>query len=301
MKNLKNTIKIVALLLFSTLYAQQEPNYALYRYTMNAINPAHAGVDGKTSLIFNNRSQWVNVNDAPETQTVFFQTRLSDKVGIGLTVVNDNVFVENNTSFNIDFSYKVQLNEKSDLFLGIKAGGNTYNIDRDGFANLDRPVDDAAIGALNTGFRPNVGVGAHLLGDRYFLSLSLPRLLLGDRIDANNQTITTAQEKSHLYLAGGYDFDLSEDWEFKPSSMLRYVGGAPLSADITAAFRYLKRFELAPMYRTDGGWAATLMLNMSDWLDLGYAYEGSSREVLNNTNDGTHEVFLRINFGGNSN
>ena len=72
--------------------------------------------------------------------------------------------------------------------------------------------------------------------------------------------------------------------------MIRAVSGSPVSAALTAAFRYNERFELAPMYRTDGGWAGTMMFNLSDWMDLGYAYEGSSREVLNNSNDGTHEI-----------
>jgi len=295
MKFFKNTIKIGALLLFGTLYAQQQPNYALYRYTMNAINPAYAGADGMTSLTSNFRSQWIDVDNAPETQTFFFQTPLSDKVGIGLSIVNDNVFVESNTSFNVDFSYKLQLNEATNLFLGVKAGGSSYNFKRGGLANLDFQVDPA-IGGLDEGFRPSFGAGAHLVHEDYFISLSIPNILLSERINVDNGRLTTATEKTHFYLAGGYDFDISSDWEFRPSTMLRYVGGAPLSADFTAAFRYIERFELGGMYRTDGGWAGTLMFDMSDWMSLGYAYEGSSREQLNNTNDGTHEILLRFNF-----
>ena len=77
MNFLKNSIKIGALLLFGTIYAQQQPNYALYRYTMNAINPAYAGADGVSRLTANFRSQWVSVEDAPETQTLFFETSLA--------------------------------------------------------------------------------------------------------------------------------------------------------------------------------------------------------------------------------
>jgi len=48
------------------------------------------------------------------------------------------------------------------------------------------------------------------------------------------------------------------------------------------------------MYRTDGGWAGTMMFKLSDWMDLGYAYEGTSRDVLNDVNDGTHEILVRF-------
>jgi len=295
MNFLKNSIKIGALLLFGVMYAQQQPNYALYRYTMNAINPAYAGADGVSRLTANFRSQWINVNDAPETQTLFFETALGDKVGLGVSLVNDEVFVENNTSFMVDFSYKLQLNEATNLFLGIKAGGSTYNFDRGGLANLAFPVDPA-LGNLDTGFRPNVGAGAYLVHDKYFVSLSIPRILLSERINLENGRLTTANEKTHFYLSAGYNFDISSDWEFRPSAMVRSVGGAPIAADLTGAFRYNERFELAGMYRTTGGWAGMLMFNLADWMDIGYAYEGSSREVLNNTNDGTHEILVRFNF-----
>ena len=300
MKYYKNTLKVVALLLFGTLYAQQEPNYALYRYTMNAINPAYAGADGMTSLTSNFRSQWIDVQNAPETQTVFFATPLSDKVGIGLSLVNDQVFVESNTSFTVDFSYKLQLNEGTNLFLGLKAGGSSYGINRSNLANLDFELDPA-LGNLDTGFRPNVGVGAYLVNDKYFVSLSVPTLLLSERISVDNGRVTAATDKAHFYLSGGYNFDISSDWEFRPSTMVRLVSGSPISADFTAAFRYNKRFELGALYRTDSAWAGTLMFNLADWMDLVYAYEGSSRNQLNNVSDGTHEILLRFNFPKKSN
>lgn len=296
MNFIKNSIKIGALLLFGTLYAQQQPNYALYRYTMNAINPAYAGADGVSRLTFNNRSQWISVEDAPETQTLFFETSLNDKVGLGLSVVNDDVFANQNTTFMVDFSYKLQLNESTDIFLGLKAGGSVFSFKSSELARLGFPVDPA-INNIDSGFRPNIGAGAYLVNDKYFISLSIPSILLSERINLdNNGRLTTANEKTHFYLSGGYNFDISSDWEFRPSTMVRAVSGAPISADLTAAFRYNERFELAPMYRTDGGWAGTMMFNLADWMDLGYAYEGSSREVLNNTNDGTHEVLVRFNF-----
>lgn len=298
MKFYKNTLKIVALLLFGTLYAQQEPNYALYRYTMNAINPAYAAADGNTSLTSNFRSQWVSVEGSPETQTFFFATPLTEKFGIGLSVVNDAVFVENRTSFNVDFSYKLKFNETTDIFLGIKAGGRTYNVDQNGFSNFNFNSGqiDPAVGNIDTGFRPDLGLGAYLSNDKYFISLSATNLLSSERIDVENNRVTTANGRVHLYLSGGYNFDLSDKFEFRPSALLRHVSGNPLSADMTAAFRYDKRFELGAMYSTDSAWAATLMFNLADWMDFGYAYGGSSRDELSSVNDGTHEILVRFNF-----
>lgn len=283
-------------MLFGTIFAQQQPNHALYRYTMNAINPAFAGADGNTSLVANFRSQWVSVEQAPETQTLFFQTKLNDNVGLGLSVINDDVFVESNTTYKVDFSYKLQLNEANALFLGVNAGGSSYNFDRNGLATNGFTIDPA-LSTLNTGFRPVIGVGAYLVNDKYFISLSVPNVLINERIDVDNgRLVSPSNERTHFYLSGGYNFDLNENWEFRPSSLLRLVSGAPIAADITTAFRYNKRFELGAMYRTSGSWAGTLMFDLADWMDLGYAYEGTSRETLVNTNEGTHEILVRFKF-----
>ncbi|MEM9680551.1 MAG: type IX secretion system membrane protein PorP/SprF, partial [Bacteroidota bacterium] len=81
---------------------------------------------------------------------------------------------------------------------------------------------------------------------------------------------------------------------------MRYVSGAPFSADITAAFRFYKRFEVAAAYRTDEAITGLFLINLADWMDIGYAYDASTRSEINDVNDGTHEVFLRFNFKGKS-
>jgi len=298
MNYLKNTLRIVAFLLVGTLYAQQQANYSLSNYTMNAINPAYAGADGKTAFTMNLRSQWVNVDQAPETQTLFFATPINDKIGIGVSVVNDRVFIESATSLNVDFSYKLQLNETMNLFLGLKAGGSTYNIDTNGVVYTGGP-SDPVFGEVDSSFRPNVGFGAYLQGEKYFVSFGAPMLISNERLDEQDGIETQATEQPHLYLSGGYDIDLSSNLEFRPSAMLRYVSNSPLGVDITAAFRMYKRYELGVLYRTEGAISGVMMLNLADWLDLGYAYEAATRSELSSVNDGTHEVFLRLIFGKN--
>jgi hypothetical protein len=49
-------------------------------------------------------------------------------VGLGISVVSDNVFIEQQTFAYVDFSYKLDMGE-SQLYLGLKAGGNFYKAD----------------------------------------------------------------------------------------------------------------------------------------------------------------------------
>ena len=295
LKFFKNALKIVAILFFGTLYAQQEPNYTLYRYTMNVINPAYAGADGNTSLTSNIRSQWITVQGAPETQSFFYSQPIGDKIGVGLSLVADQVFVESQTGFNIDFSYKLQVAESANLFLGVKAGGSTYNINRGRLGNNGFD-SDPALNNIDTGFKPNFGAGAYLLHNDYFVSLSVPSILSSERIDEENGRVTQATEEAHVYLSGGYNFRINENTEFRPSTLVRYVSGSPISADITAALRLYNRFEFGAAYRTDQALSGLLMINLADWMDFGYAYESSTRDEISGVSNGTHELLVRFNF-----
>lgn len=299
MKYLQNTLTIVFCLLFGSIYAQQEPNYSLYRYTMNVINPAHAGAEGDASLTANIRSQWVEVEGAPETQSVFYSQPMGKRVGLGVSVVNDKTFVESQTTFNIDFSYQVPLSEGTNLYLGLKAGGSTFDVNETRLSSLPYFQSDPSLGNIDTGFRPNVGVGGYLVNDKYFLSLSMPRLLLSQSINNKDGRVTYATDKTHIYFSGGYNFLLSDGVEFRPSTMVRYVGGAPLSADFTAAFRFAEKFEIGGAYRTDQAINGLVVISLADWADLGYAYEGSTRDEISGVSNGTHEILVRFNLNSN--
>ena len=78
--------------------------------------------------------------------------------------------------------------------------------------------------------------------------------------------------------------------------MIRYVGGSPLSLDLTGAFRFYNRFEVGLNYRTDKAFGGLMMINVADWMDIGYAYESSTRDEISNNSNGTHEVMLRFIF-----
>ena len=296
MKYHKNIIRLVAFLLVTTMYSQQEPNYSLYRYTMNVINPAYAGADGSTSLTANLRSQWSGVQDAPETQSFFFASPLRKRVGLGVSVVADQTFIESQTNYSVDFSYMLPMTEKTNLFLGLKAGGSTYNIDTDNLANFPIFPDDPALNNIDDGFNPNFGIGAYLLNEKYFVSLSVPSILETDSVDSDSGRVSYATSTAHVYLSGGYNFTLNQNIDFRPSTMVRYVNGAPLSVDITAAFKFMDKFELGASYRTDEAISGLFMFNLAEWMDIGYAYDGSTRSEISGISDGTHEIFFRLNF-----
>lgn len=272
--------------------AQQQPDYVFYRYNLNAFNPAAAGYEGITSFSLNIRSQWQGIDEAPQTQTFLASTVLSDKIGLGVSVVNDQTFIEKQTSLYVDFSYKLQVDEDTDLFLGLKAGGTMLDINAGGLNTFNYTADPLLIDQSN--FNPNIGIGFLLNNDDYFVSLSTPGLLSSDRYEEIDGTVVEATNELHLYLAGGYNFEVTEDWLLKPSVLGRYVNGAPFSATITAAAEFRKKFEFGIAYRTDSGISGLALIKATDWLQAGYAYDSSLRSQLNDLGSGTHEIMLRF-------
>ena len=291
---------------FFTLFSvsgQQDPNRSFYRYTMNLVNPAYAGatrtsegsaVTPSSEVGMNLRSQWVNVEGAPECQSVFFGSPIGKNLGLGVSIINDRTFIENSTSINVDVSYKIQASEVTEVFFGVKAGANSYNANLSGL-NTFGIGSDPSLSDINGGFKPNIGAGALIKGEHYFASLSVPRILRNDRLEKENGQATYAAGKAHVYLAGGYDFRLGGNLNFKPSTMVRYVDATPLSIDLTAALSFNDKIEIGPSYRIREGFGGLFIFNAANWLDLGYAYEAAFNNEIMTKSQGTHEVFIKLN------
>ena len=295
MKKLNYILTGALLVMSSALFAQQESSFTMGRYQMNMINPAYAGMNNETIATSLFRSQWMGIPEAPTTQAVSFGTPMGKNVGLGLSMVNDRTFVEKQTFVAVDFSYKVKMNDVSDLYLGLKAGGNFYSVNATGLETYN-VQSDPSLAAIST-FTPNLGVGAVWKNENYFVSLSVPKMLSTQRAKNNAGYATVATDRPHIYLSGGYDFELNTATPlvFKPSILMRYVHNAPVSIDFNALLQIDKLVEVGAMYRTDQAFAGVLDILVSKRLLVGYAYEVSTRPVLASAKN-TSELLLRFKF-----
>jgi type IX secretion system PorP/SprF family membrane protein len=294
MKKLHYIVLTALLLASSAIFAQQESLFTFYRSNMNIVNPAYAGVDKETLVTSALRSQWTGIADAPQTQTVTFGTPLAKNMGIGISMVSDKTFIEKQTFLGIDFSYKLKMNENTDLYLGIKAGGNFYDVNTSGLETYNI-ISDPALASISN-FNPNVGVGALLKQDKWYASLSVPRLLSTTRARNEAGYAMTDLDRPHAYLSGGYDYFIDALLTFKPSVMLRYVNGAPVSVDLNANLQIDDNFEIGVMYRIDRAYAAMSTIKLSKRFVVGFAYEISTSPTLVAVARDTNEIFLQFKF-----
>ena len=286
--------KLVYLLILSPVFmiAQQESYYSLYQYNMQVINPAYAGAEAPTMFSFLNRNQWATVENAPKTTAIAFSSERKNNVGLGLSIISDKVFVEQQTFAYVDFSYKLQVDDATNLFLGIKAGGNFYSADGTGLNSYGVGLDPAQK-ALSR-FNPNVGAGAYLKGENYWISASVPRLF---KINRDDDIAITAKDRIHSYLGAGFSWNLNENIALKPSMMLRKVKGLPLSTDFTGYVSFQNRIDLGVSYRSKASMSLLAFINVFNGLDVGYAYETPSEQLLSGISLKTHEIVIRIRLG----
>ncbi|WP_420322263.1 type IX secretion system membrane protein PorP/SprF [Flagellimonas sp.] len=293
---MKNLILILAIAMglgtYTTL-AQQDPHYTFYRYSMNLINPAYAGSYEGAELTLGLRSQWAGVEGAPESQSALFSMPVGSNVGLGVSILNDQTFIENQTWVGVDFSYRVKLNEDYTLYLGLKASGNSYSANTTGLVTYG-VGQDGTLMEFNNRFTPNVGVGAYLRHNNYFVSLSAPKLLTPDRLEESDGNAYLSKDRRHLYLMGGYDFKLGKNLNLQASSLLRYVDASPLSLDITSIFDFGQRFKFGASYRFDEALSGMFMFDVSSGFHIGYAYEAALESSINDIDKNSHELFMRL-------
>ena len=123
---------IIAFILFNCWIgvAQQLPQFTQYMYNTISINPAYAGSRETLSVVGLHRSQWVGLEGGPTTQTLSIHTPLrNEKIGLGLSIINDELGYENLSYIYGDFSYTIQTSEKAKLAFGLKAGFTSYSLD----------------------------------------------------------------------------------------------------------------------------------------------------------------------------
>ncbi|SHI65676.1 PorP/SprF family type IX secretion system membrane protein [Aquimarina spongiae] len=276
-------------------YAQQDVTFTLYNYNMNIINPAYAGTGENFELTSNYRAQWAGLDEAPETWSFSLsgpmrrKEGVGDKVGLGLSVTNSSVFVLKETDVFVDFSYKLQLKETLDLYLGVKAGGSSVNIDLAGIGLDEDPLFSENVSVFN----PNVGMGAYLKGERFYVNLSAPALLKTRRYEKESGIVTQATDKMQFFMGAGYHFTLNKNLTFTPFFLTRVISEVPFSMDISGTFDLYDKAEFGLSYRLKESISTVVLFKMLDRIKVGYAYD-SSITAVSNYRRGNHEVILKV-------
>ncbi|TKG96677.1 type IX secretion system membrane protein PorP/SprF [Puteibacter caeruleilacunae] len=272
---------------------QQDPMYTQYMFNTQVVNPAYAGTWKTMGFMFLTRHQWVGFDGHPATNTFTVQTPLkNENVGLGLSVMHDEIGYERRIGIYGDYSYKLTLKEGLFLRLGLKGGFMQYHNNLNNYTLYTGGPSDPQFQGVVEDFMPNFGVGAFMHSDRFYLGLSIPKLM-ENSFDNSEISESIKAEKRHLFFIGGVVLDLSEDVKFKPTVYSKLAWNAPVQFDFTANFLIKETFWLGGMYRTGDsfGFIAQWIFNKNKNMRIGYAIDFTKTELRNNHN-GVHEIMV---------
>ena len=297
--NKKSTALFYGLILLvcfwpSIQWAQQETIFSLYRHHLNIQNPAAVGLAQSSAINLSIRSQWLGVEDAPETQaTTFFAPNKKSRLHTGFSVFNDKTFVERQTQFSIDFSYALPLGEEKKIYLGLKAGASTVVLNAANLMTYGSTESDPNL-INRSGAVPNLGVGFHYQSPRFYFAASVPHLLNTERFSMENNRVSLATDRPHFYLNTAYRFSLTNAWNFVPTLLWTAVEGAPSSTQVDLLMNYQNQLEIGPLFNLQNGIGASIGLSIASAYQLVYAYTGHSGNQPSGFAKGSHEIALKI-------
>ena len=289
---MKNILKVVVFVCFANaVSAQQIPLTSQYMFNDYLLNPAIAGSKDYTQLSLSARAQWTGLDGAPQTQFFSAQTKIGDKMGLGGFVYNDETGPIRETGFQLSYAYHLTISDNSKLSFSLGGMFASHYISKASF----RPEEGGDEALNNLKINSSVGdinFGILYYTEKYKVGISSPQILqskLYAGIEPNENLSVLAR---HYNLYGEYKFDINDDVAVVPSTLVKYVQGAPIQADINARGIYKQKYWLGVSYRYNNAVSAMVGLSYRN-LSFGYAYDYTLTD-MNSYSTGGHEVFLSL-------
>ncbi|WP_090973002.1 PorP/SprF family type IX secretion system membrane protein [Parapedobacter composti] len=288
------TMVMAGLVIYVGLQAQQPLTHIQHGELRVPLNAAASLMNPQGEISLVGRRQWVGLDGAPSVywgSGHFGLQRMGAVAGINLR--HEGMAVEKLTEASVFFAKGIRISESEYIGLSLSAGFS-YMDGR--FSQLD-PQDPA--------FREDVKETDALVGfglmlyrpERYYVGLSLPRLMLGNLGAGGGDNRYDFRNLYHL--TAGALFNLGMDFQFRPSLLVSYSESLRPQAEASAIFFVKQVFGIGLNARSYGELAGIAQVYIQRF-GIGYSYQfGMRNRALNRgISNNTHEIGLRYRFGG---
>jgi type IX secretion system PorP/SprF family membrane protein len=285
--------RIIILIGFGMLgfaaFAQQQFMITHYMYNGLVLNPAYAGVHDGLSTSFLMREQWTNIDGAPSTQLFTVHSPLNHRpVSLGAAIFRDQIGLSTEVGGYFSYAYRISLNEKLKLSMGLQASTHNYRIDYGRDNGLGDPGDN--LGNISE-FKWNFGTGVLLHTERLYIGFSVPQLMNQD-IDSQDNDGTFARLVRHYYGTAGYVFEAGPNILLKPNVLFKAVGNAPVQVDLNMNALIKERVWLGVSYRSLDSVDALIALQVTPQMQIGYSIDLTHTAL----NASSHEIMVNYIF-----
>ncbi len=284
--------KILFILLISLsgkITAQQDPMYTMYMLDKMLINPAYTGSSNWLVGTLKYRQQFMGFDGNPVTESFNFHTPIQKRhIGLGFKVINDNTGIMNNLNASLFYSYHLNF-AGGKLSIGLEGGIYNRRVDYTKLVLTD-PADNSLPQTAMSSLVPDASAGIYYQKKQFYIGYSDCHLI-EEKFNYKTINKTKSHLFSHMYLLIGKIFELSENWSFEPSALLKYQNAAPVQYDVNVSLSFHDRVAIGVQYRSNDAMAALLKINILENLRVAYSYDMTT-SGLSTYSGGAHEIII---------
>jgi type IX secretion system PorP/SprF family membrane protein len=276
--------------------AQFDPMFTQYMNNEMFINPAYTGTRDVIAATLLYRNQWAGIEGAPTTETFSIHSPIGEMCGAGISVMNENIGITHQLRINGNYSYRIKTSDEGHLSFGLQGGiiNHRENMNELVLINQD---DQVFMPTTPNVILPNAGFGMFYYTKRFYLGLSIPRMIKNSiRSEGSTGIRNSASPKDwHFYLTSAYVMNVSENFKFKPSIMFKQVYGAPVQGELSLQGLVKDFWWIGAAYRSGDGISATTGFQLTPQLRIFYSYD-YALTPLQNYSSGSHEITIGYDF-----
>jgi len=287
------TMLATILLLGSSFYSKAQLNTFQNMYFQNKYiyNPAMAGLSKGLDFNVGYRQQWSSFEGTPKTALLTADIQATDKVGLGLNVVNEEAGLLKSTRVMATYAYHLKLEgDNQHLSFGLSLGVNGTRVD---YSNINGDGSDPEIDQYNQ-LKPYLDsdFGAAYSSNNLYVGAALPNMKTTFFKSANDRF-----DADRLLFVGiaSYKIPVGDDQAFKlePLVGLRIVKGHSDIIDAGANFN-MDKYGLffQTIYHSSQSLGFGLGMNQQTFgFNISYNIETGALRTYTN---GTFEVGVKL-------
>ena len=140
--------------------------------------------------------------------------------------------------------------------------------------------------------KPNNSAGMMIYTRKYYIGTTTSQIL---QVELSKEKGIPNQDRAfmHYYATGGYKVVVSPEFSVLPSVMIKYVQPAPLSVAVNIKVFYQDKVWIGGSYRHKDAAVVLAGVNISNLLQVGYAYDISNSDI-GRVSDGSQEIVVGL-------
>ncbi len=284
------SIIITATLLLASLAvsAQQELMITQYMHNGLFMNPAYAGVHGGISASVLHRQQWVGVEGAPNTQLFSIHSPIKyHNYSLGAVLYRDKIGIASQQGGYFSYAYRIRLGSDLQLSMGLQTNLQNYATNYSEGMNPLYQSGDTEIQGNTSLFKVNFGAGLFLHSEKFYVGVSVPRIL-HQQLNANDPDNIFTESVRHYYGTAGVVIPVGSQLYIKPNVLVKSVPGAPVQFDLNLNTLISDVIWAGVSYRSLESLDGLLGIQINPQLLLGYAHDFTVNEL----GATSHEIML---------